>query len=1465
MPYVPKTGEQSFDSAWQKAQAWASSNGIGMNSILPVYQMDLTRVQNGEYQMGAAERNLAILAAHNPNQVSSAPTDNPNPSNVIGNAVSDAGKIATGIEGIFTGSFEKQVWNSAKASVNPVAQERHGAGTLGDIGGTIGNWLNNTLLSFAPGAADLGTILQHDPTLSTNAGGEALAQHPLVSLLDLMPGEGGFGERLAGKLGATGVAAKLAERGGNESLLTGIAKTIGDKKAGGPGVTVRGDLVAHVSVKDRLETMLAKLGPGGAGVGPVMGDLAEAIDSAGAMSSEMYQWLLDAPTQALKALGPEDVEQLRKVLDTRRTTGGDSVREALAPGSAMSVAARDVLQMWVNGPLRFATEAELFAGNLRPIVSLNGDVGMWAASGKGIRKVLGASQARRAAQRAAVDRLDALEPHVDRLKALDDMRAQAGAAFQSRLQAARQQVFADPSLQRPLTRDLPVPQRLGAKHGPIIARKASMSRGDQLHAVVGEGGIADQFLNQIKKSSDPDLIGTLAKAMKERLRHWGPQSVDASEHPALQALYSAADDFDEWAKRYKKEQTEIDKAVHGEEAKQKYFLEEQRQFRGRRIQALKDRQARERDDLLVGYQRAKRVRAAKLGATIQDAGEKRLWYIESVRTAGDVEARRATKEVLTKQIMPKVREQERTYNEATAKQIKEAKRKLEADNKLEYTKFERDRSRMARRHAEELRKETKAAKGIEQGMGEDLAAVQRYGNAIRAFHDAVMDNPADQYRDVFVALIQKHINEAEETSALAIATDRYLRDLPHMTAKRLRAIREDPNVISELTMAHFAEIMRQPDLEPEVAADAADEMEEYRTTAKEELKLLIGQGFKIAYIPTVTSFDERLGRDSMAPLIGHGIPKPDMAKEKVWDLTPHKDDFALGINKAVVQALQRDSTIYLAEHYLKPMALTQKNVDDFLWVFKKPEERLAGGNVVHEVQHLTAEDLGLQKFDPQGMFGFQLPRWSQADNLYLPKAVVNALKEFEKQRRKSVLGKSNKLFRYSILGLSPRYTAHIVFGGTMMLALRSSPYAITMIGEAARALRDGALPREVLGGHVAELGFEEPINLVQRRQGQDMLYGLAIPEHIETVQKVKMAAAKPVHALRALADINFRFTNHVRHMQAAIAYLDGAAKVARREAKVQVEDAETGKMISVSSDRAVKEGIHHVQEVYGNLKRMSPVERQIAQSIMPFYGWQKHILGYVLSFPFDHPYRTLVLSQLAFHASQDVPLAWPIRMQLLLFLGSPDKNGNTTTVDIRSLDPFRDVANYATWTGFFEALNPGLSAPIAMAFGPQATYGSSSLYPGVTYNAFYGIETSTSGGSWVNGLEQWVPQVGAVVSAAQAAGGVRSEWKTDKTAATASLLESLNVPFLTPPRNLKQIAAKDQDARFETAKNAAYNAFSSGDFRGLSGYSTVPNPLNDAYEITPAALEALYRSAQQSSPGVAPIESLLPPPTPFGF
>jgi hypothetical protein len=1468
MPYVPKTGLQSFDSAWQKATSWATSQGIGMNSILPVYSLDVTRINNGEYQMGAAERNLSILAAANPRNVSSNPSDSPaspyTPSGFFSDAVSDAGKIATGIAGIFTGSFERQIYDSAKATYEGVV---HPASLdAPTMGGTISNWLNNTLLSFIPGASDLGTLVKKGPT--------ALLEHPLLSAMDLMGAYEGVGG-IVGRLDAE-AGERMAAASGGYGLGGVAAKKIGGSTLGGrlgEGVTMGGNYAKNLTVKDALELLMAKAPHGG--VGKAIGDLTEATNTSEMMSVDKYQWLMDQPIKEFEDLPQDDKDRLRDILATNRTSGGDSVRQAI-DNPDLSTALKQTLSDWINGPERFAIEARLLAGDLRPIYNLNGDVGMWAGAGEKYQKLLGLSKLRQRAERRAVETIAGLAPYAQALKQLDDMRQGSTQMWREKVTTARQTVFNDPKLQGNLTQELP---------RKIIGRRyRSLSKIEQLHTVVDQNGLVDDFQKVIEEG-DIDQIRHVAGTMKKRLSSWGPDSVDAADHPALMELYREADQWERWAKVYQSTEKNIDEAIYGEGgeiARQTHHLEEQKIYRRRGLDQIKARHKEERDNLLQGYQQAKRARMAKLGKLIQNESDRRAWYRDMIRTRGDVLARRATNKVIDTEIMPSVRRQEYEYNQASAAAIKEATRRFKNDEGRAWDKYQLARKQLKEKHAKEWKAASKYVKGELKGMGDALAEVVQLGETIRAYHQAVFDSPADQYKDVLKQLYHNKLIEADRTTALKVAADQYLRDVHGATEARLDELHSNPQVIAELIDMYFKEIMRQPDLDPELAQAATAESAEYIADANQTFKQMYytkhddpKDDFRIQYIPTAVTMDESLGRASLRPVITKAPLKPDMVKAKINDLTPNIHDFAVGINKAVVQELHRQGSLHLVEDYLRPKTMTHQEVFTHLLNsgHVKIEDREAFENTPSRLADLALEHLGLKVFDPDKIYRIQLPRWSKAQQLFLPAPMVDALERVEKDHQRSILAKSNKLFRYSILGMSPRYTAHIVFGGTMMLALRSTPYMPLLIGRAWRELRDGVIPREAIRGRESELGFE-PVTRLRNteekvideyhRQGAHDAVNLAVGEHIELKQKIKLAAAKPVHAFKALADINFHITNHVREMQAALAYLDGLEKANRKYGKVTMEDPITGKEITVSSERAMKEAMHHVERVYGNLNRMSPLEKQIAQSFVPFYGWQKHILGYVLSFPFDHPWRAMILSQLAYNSSNDVPAGWPIRIQLLFFLGSPDSQGNVNSIDIRTLDPFRDVANYASWTGLFESLNPALTA-IPSIINPQFSYGSSQLYPGVTYNAFYGIETSTAGGSWVNALAQFVPQVGAVEQAAQAAGGYRSEWATDRGAAIKSLLSSLNIPFLNPPINLKQIAAKDEADRFEVAKTAATNAFQTGDFSGLAGYKTVPNPLNDAYEITPKALEELYRQAQQTTPGVAPIESLLPPPTPFGF
>ena len=328
--------------------------------------------------------------------------------------------------------------------------------------------------------------------------------------------------------------------------------------------------------------------------------------------------------------------------------------------------------------------------------------------------------------------------------------------------------------------------------------------------------------------------------------------------------------------------------------------------------------------------------------------------------------------------------------------------------------------------------------------------------------------------------------------------------------------------------------------------------------------------------------------------------------------------------------------------------------------------------------------------------------------------------------------------------------------------------------------------------------------------------------------------------LKVLPAFTFKFTNFATNMQRSLVYLDGAAKAERQGWILD----ESGHKVTVTPDRAHEEGMRAAERVMGDLRQMTPLERNVFTKVMPFYGWTKHILRYISSYPSDHPYRAMFLSNLANMNSEEVPSALPTRIQLLFFLGSPDAQGNVSAVDVRALDPLRDVANYATVGGFLSSLNPALTALPAMV-DPQLVFGDNVLYPTLQYNQLYGTKVAAPAGSPLTALEGYVPQVTALDAFLGISSQYRNLRKTDPSSFAQTIYESLGLPFTPSQINIRQIAAHNEIDRYQQAEQDALNAWQSGDFSGLSGYTTVPDPLQPDYNITPTALETFTREHLQ--------------------
>lgn len=1457
MPYVPRSAVETFNLGWQKSIAWAETQGIGPSSYMPVYQLDLTRLKNGEYPMSAGERNREILATYTPRNVTPAPGTSPSAGNVISNLANTAKNLFLGLL-----RAPEELWHSAGQTIRAI--EHPASLNARSIGGTIGNWLNDTLLAFLPGASDIGTVLQHDPNLSGDQGFIALADHPLSSLLDMIPfGDGGG---ILGAIARKGVlgpeaadwAARMAAEG---SIPRQIVNKLGSIPTGKAGVTATGGLTEHLTVAQRLENLAARLGPGGAGVGPAIGAVAGYVSQMQTMGGDLYNWLFDDTTRAMANLTPEQDAIMRQILDTRRVDNGSAVVKAMAdPG--VPVVVKEAIRAQLTGPLRFAVEEALFQGDIRPVETLSGERMVYARPR--VDSIDQAWRARDAAERKAVEKMTALEPHVSKLERLDKMLPAATAQFQERLMAARTAVGQDAGLLGNITQERAVPEKL---FGQTVRARRGISKDAQVQAVVAEGGLADQFLARVRDAHDPAEVKALAEAMRSRLSRWGARSVDAAQagasSPALMALDQTLDSFTQWATEYQAEAKSIDRSIYGE--REKYQVLKATHTREARTaqEAMKARQRVERENLKATFTQSSAQAAARYGRRITQMADTRAFLTQQIIDDAEARAKLATKAVLDKEIMPRVNRELDTIDTRTRYNMQAARREWRLETAERKAKYQRDLERMRRRHHEEAVALGRAISKMKATDSAFLHDLEDYADQVDGYRQAIFDHPATEFRDAMLVLYEEQLKRHEMAATLIAQTERYV----SKTAKQERAAAElarlhaDPALLGNYIAFRFRDIFNDPRLDPEVRDQAARAADECWEAADAELKTMIAQGYRVQYIPASDATDVLLGRDAIKPLIGRK-PGVDMAKSRAWDYTARTGDAAIGINKAVVEALRRDVTIEFAEHYLKPFAMSRKDIMDFV-------ERQHGvgfpglpGGIEVGFQQAIA-DLGVTPVEGDFFGPVKVPSWTR-DQMYLPTPIYKAVTQLMHERKPLGAG-FTKLFKYSVLGLSPRYDAHILFGATTMLALRSGPRLFTFLPEAWRMVRDGAMPEEMLHAAATEEGFEQAAFRMWHEAGGRKLGAEAVAEHIEQVQGIPRAAATVVHKLKAMADINFRFTRFVRDLQMSLAYLTAFTKASRVDGRVEVEMAETGRAAAMTARRAMHEALHHVQEVYGNLQTMSPFERRVAQSLVPFYGWQRHMIGYVLSFPIDHPYRAVILSQAAERATQDIPAGYPIRdIALYFFLGSPGASGDVNAIDIRSLDPFRTAANYFSLTGWLASINPALLAPVAMV-DPSIIYGENALYPQLTYTAFYGIETAPPQGNAMTGPEQIVPQLGAVTSALSSVTSVRSLWATDRSAAIKEMLSSLEIPFVTPPVNLKQLAARDEGARYEAAKTAAYNAFQTGTFKALDGFRVVPNPLNPDYTITPRALETLYTLARQQYPTLAPIEALTPPPSPYGF
>jgi hypothetical protein len=804
-----------------------------------------------------------------------------------------------------------------------------------------------------------------------------------------------------------------------------------------------------------------------------------------------------------------------------------------------------------------------------------------------------------------------------------------------------------------------------------------------------------------------------------------------------------------------------------------------------------------------------------------------------------------------------------------------------------------------RQLTETLRKYASERKRLSKSLDDQAPKFARDTKAAQKAHlkwiDAAVHNPTDQWRNVIVDQIPARLAQEEKTAESMDIHSEYMREAGFEETNAFK-IQSNPRTMQEL-MGIVAENTLGNAMLPDVNVG---EWKRVERNLQENYASVRARGETPLYVHMVSDKEVQFG-DATTNVYVHGIKgldprKPSFLKSATWGFTPTIHNFALGLLQRAKDMAEHDATQQVIEQSLVPQLIDgvalrrqiafyyQTELGDLAAELASGEK--IGGEALFRFNQILPR-MNLKQFD-SGLFGgFNHP--TLHGDYYIDKnaevAFNRTINEFQYPAN-SIVERGTRLFRSSILGLSPRYTAHILFGGTFMMLARGNLGMVRYLGDSVHYAIHGSFSEKTLMRFPAEMrGLMEMLDsgstteegldvvatqLFHYRTGNWMGRHAIIPEWLAR----HGLEDNTKNRIKAAASANMTFTRAIRRGQEAMVYLDGASRALRgnkhfyEEKYVYREPVQPDSMVDaqgrpvyhpvtkrqiadkvrsevpMTPQQAHVEGMKRVAEVFGNLRHMTPLERGVFVKIFPFYGWTKHVLTYVMTYPFDHPWRAMILGNLALMHSESQASGLPLRLELLTMLGKPDQFGNVTAIDTKSMDPFRDTANYATLTGLFESLNPAITGFGALV-DPQFSFAGQNMYPQITFNSLYGVKTAGAGGNIWNAAEQYIPQLQAADAAFNLSGQYAYLKQSNPAAFQKKIFESLGLPFTPQQINVRQLAAQGQIDRYQQAHAAALKAAQTGDTSGLAGYTAVPDPLNTMYEVTPAYIDAMSKQSEQ--------------------
>ncbi len=620
----------------------------------------------------------------------------------------------------------------------------------------------------------------------------------------------------------------------------------------------------------------------------------------------------------------------------------------------------------------------------------------------------------------------------------------------------------------------------------------------------------------------------------------------------------------------------------------------------------------------------------------------------------------------------------------------------------------------------------------------------------------------------------------------------------------------------------------------------------------DELEDLKKQGADPLFVPGVTPENlDQLNRPSL--MLGHNLPG-EVTHARTYGLSRDIYDPFIGLQRQAIDIWKHDITNAFHEDFLIPRTMSEPELLEYFRniYYRHADPSTLPTSVDKVMGHLRRREQWV-KYEPEKFIKSPIRGIHPNVDRYIRQSDLDLLERWQHQLNtplNSLWDKGMKLYRINVLSFSPRFAAHVTLAGSFMTMLETSPYA--MVKYAADAWRvaiqhnkdilgfdtRSGLPYNVPTGVAESNTIGELISnrshFEQSVAGWHISAGMTAGRIFDEAyrERVGKVASKFTGALPNALHLFSNFQRTIAFMYGRDHYAD------------VLTPADYNMAAKWHQSPQEYAGAKMAARVLADLQTYSPIERNIIRTMMPFYGWTKHVIRFALRMPYDHPLRMSILSSLANQSLGNTSV--PEYYYRLFFIGMPDSIGNVTVDDTRQWNPFRDLANLMSWQGFLSGLNP-VGQGIVMSMGDSAVTGQpTELYPQLSYSDFYGADqvSAATSNPVYNILFSTSPYAQLFQSLIDKNSTLRAEAQENPSKFAYLVADQIGFPWIPYTFNEKVEQAKSYMDAYSQAKNAAATALQQNSPAAVAGYNLLPS---SGWNLTPSIIDQIISIAQSQN------------------